>query len=767
MNRVDVRKTPEERLAYDYANLYLGNLFTVDTHLTLPLKGLSGSNIVWKSSDPSLIREDGFVCRPNAGCGNGHVTLTATLTYGTKQRVRPFNVTILELAPVEPVVDVIPISVTVHTGALPQLPTYVITKLQDNNYSTSAVTWAPFELDCFAGKNSYTLTGSIADSNIAATAQVTCLPLDQWETLQRPELKVLPFTLDAVKVTDNVFTDNCNRCIQYLLSCNTDQMLYVFRQAAGLDTNGATPLSGWDSPQCNLRGHTTGHYLSALAQAFQSTHAQALEEKLRVMIDGLEECQDALADTGLYTTGFLSGYSEDQFIMLEALTPYPKIWAPYYTLHKIMAGLLDAYHFTGNEKALNICLKMGHFVYSRLSQLKKEQRNAMWATYIAGEFGGLNEVMAKLFGITGDVQCLEAARFFDNDRLYLPMSMGYDTLGGLHANQHIPQIIGAMQLYLKTGEPYYYEIARNFWSFVTTRHLYSTGGTGSGEMFKNPNQIARYLTDKTAETCATYNLLKLTCLLYTVDPLVCYMDYYEGALYNHILATQDQSAANGGSTYFMPTSPGAKKDFFAEENSCCHGTGMENHTKYQEAIYFASKDQGTLFINLYAASILNWKDKGITITQSGDFLTQQEIQITILGCSYFHLKLRVPKWSGHHFGLLLCGHKIDAPIDTDGYITLSRQWATGDTISLSAPFSFTLEKAPDQPEFCSLFYGPLLMVAISDSDSFLELPIDEDKLSDILSPTADPLVFRYKDLLWKPNFMVQQERYHAYFKMRL
>ena len=462
---------------------------------------------------------------------------------------------------------------------------------------------------------------------------------------ERPEKTVKDFALDEVKLLENSpFYENYKRAHDFLLSVNDDQQLYNFRTAAGLDTKGAPPMTGWDEPNGNLRGHTTGHYLSAIAYAYAGTKDERFKKKVDYMIAELAKCQDAMEASGKFNYGFLSGYSEEQFDKLEDFVPYPQIWAPYYTLHKIMAGLLDCYELAGNEQALEVVSKLGDWVYNRLSKLSKEHLNKMWAMYIAGEFGGINETMAKLYAVTGKETHLAAAQLFDNDKLFYPMSVNVDTLGGMHANQHAPQVIGALKIYECNNDPYYYDIAENFWDMVVNSHIYNIGGTGAGEMFKPANVIAKFITEKTAETCVTYNMLKLTRQLFFRNPEARYMDYYERALCNHILASQDQSGPVGGSTYFMPLFPGMRKGYDTSGNSCCHGTGMENHIKYQESIYFQSVDGSTLYVNLYIPSELNWNAKGVKVTQSGDFLREQKSVFTIDGEGEFEIKFRVPCW---------------------------------------------------------------------------------------------------------------------------
>jgi DUF1680 family protein len=306
------------------------------------------------------------------------------------------------------------------------------------------------------------------------------------------------------------------------------------------------------------------------------------------MIAELNRVQQAFTANQDIHDGFLSAYSEKQFDLLEKFKPYPEIWAPYYTLHKIFAGLLDSYRIAGIDQALTIADKLGDWVYKRLSKLSHEHLKKMWGMYIAGEFGGMNGSLAELYTYTRKETHLQAAKFFDNDRLFFPMEQKIDALGSLHANQHIPQVIGAMKIFSATKEKKYYTIASFFWHSVVQAHLYTIGGTGEGEMFRQPYKIGTYLSDNTAETCASYNMLKLTKALYAYDPDVTYMDYYERAMFNHILSTTDHEGL-GASTYFMPTRPGGQKQF-DDENSCCHGTGLENHFKYADAVYALFKD---------------------------------------------------------------------------------------------------------------------------------------------------------------------------------
>ncbi|WP_169081754.1 beta-L-arabinofuranosidase domain-containing protein [Paenibacillus sp. PL91] len=575
---------------------------------------------------------------------------------------------------------------------------------------------------------------------------------------------VQPFQLSQVSLEASPFTENRDRTYSYLLFVDNDRMLYAFRDAAGLSTEGAQPLGGWDAPNSNLRGHSTGHYLSALSMAYASSGDDRFKEKLDEMIVELGKVQDAMPAKG-YSAGFLSGYSEDQFIKLEQYTTYPTIWAPYYTLHKIMAGLVDAYKYAGNEQALEIVEAMGEWTHGRLSVLPKEQLKRMWSIYIAGEYGGMNEVLAEMFAITGNDTFLETAKLFDNETLFKPTAENTDTLTGKHANQHIPQITGALRIFDQTNDPYYYKVADHFWEMVVDKRTFNIGGTGQGEMFRGADSIAAILDDKTAETCATYNMLKLTRNLFFHNPDPAYMDYYEKALYNHILASQ-QHSEHGHTTYFVPLGPGNQKSYTNDYNSftCCMGTGLENHVKYQESIYFHSADLSTLYVNLFIPSTLNWQAKGFTIKQTTSYPEEGATSITVDGNGPLAIKLRVPSWAENGYNVSINGVQQNVDAVPGTYVTLDRTWTSGDKIDIAMPFSLRLEKTPDDPKTGSIYYGPLVMVGKSNSTTWLNLLVNENQLSQSIVSTG-PLSFTTNGVTLVPMYEAHNFRYHAYFKI--
>ncbi|WP_106972319.1 glycoside hydrolase family 127 protein [Streptomyces yerevanensis] len=585
---------------------------------------------------------------------------------------------------------------------------------------------------------------------------------------------VRPFPLDAVRLGEGTFRSKRDLMLEYARAYPADRILAVFRANAGLDTRGAQPPGGWETSDGNLRGHYGGHFLTLLAQAYADTREAELKAKLDYLVTALGECQEALAEHGSPRPshpGYLAAYPETQFILLESYTTYPTIWAPYYTCHKIMRGLLDAHTLAGDERALEIASKMGDWVHSRLGRLPKAQLERMWSIYIAGEYGGMNEVMADLYALTGRAEHLAAARCFDNTALLEACSQDRDILEGKHANQHIPQFTGYLRLFDHTGEDTYAEAARNFWGMVVGPRTYSLGGTGQGEMFRARDAIAATLDDKNAETCATYNMLKLSRHLFFHDQNPAYMDYYERALTNQILASRRDSRSTGSPevTYFVGMGPGVRRDY-GNTGTCCGGTGMENHTKYQDSVYFRSADGRALYVNLYLAATLEWPEKGFVVSQTSDFPDEGASTLTVVeGSGRLDLKLRVPDWATRGFTVTVNGVRQPGRAVPGSYLTVSRRWTRGDRVRVSAPFGLRIEKAPDDPAVQSLFYGPVLLVARSAEPTFRSFSFYKDftlrgDLADAVRPEGRPMHFTTHGLVLAPFHIGDDSQYHAYFK---
>ncbi|MFC1563440.1 glycoside hydrolase family 127 protein [candidate division KSB1 bacterium] len=578
------------------------------------------------------------------------------------------------------------------------------------------------------------------------------------------EFKANPFPLSRVTLLDSPFKDAMERTGNYLRFIDADRMLYSFRENYGLPTLDAEPPRGWESPEGKLRGHSMGHILVALAQAYASTGELEYKTKAEYIIAELGKCQD-LSESRGYSPGYLSAYGEYQFEELEQLQTYPNIWAPYYTQHKIISGLIACYYNLESEKALDIAGKMGDWIYSRLSKVDDAQLQKMWDIYIAGEYGGMNEVLAELHAITGESNYLAAARYFDHDKIFIPCAADEDKLSGNHANQTIPKITGALRIFDQTGEQKYYDIAANFWKMVTGSHMYIIGGTSEGEMFKDPGLIGSLLTDRTCETCCTYNLLKLTKQLFMHDPRAEYIDYYERGLYNQILASQDPRSEHGFTTYFIPLKPGGVKRYSSNYRSfsCCHGTGMENHTKYGESIYF--HDESGLWVNLFIPSELDWKEKNVTILQETAYPEQQGTEITVRGSGKFAIKIRHPVWLEEGFAVKINGLEQQAASEPGSYINLDREWKNGDRITVDLPFRIRVEYTEDVPDVGGVMYGPVLLGSENvNSLRTLNINLSEPERS-FTQDTREPLRFYSNNTSLIPFYKIYGTSYSVYFKM--
>ncbi|MFI5475855.1 beta-L-arabinofuranosidase domain-containing protein [Streptomyces cacaoi] len=585
---------------------------------------------------------------------------------------------------------------------------------------------------------------------------------------------VHPFPLDQVTLGDSVFRRKRDLMLDYARAYPADRILAVFRANAGLDTRGARPPGGWETADGNLRGHYGGHFLTLVSQAYADTREAALKTKLDQLVAALGECQQALAEHGSPKPshpGYLAAYPETQFILLESYTTYPTIWAPYYTCHKIMRGLLDAHTLAGNAQALAIASKMGDWVHSRLGRLPKAQLERMWSIYIAGEYGGMNEVLADLHALTGRAEHLAAARCFDNTALLDACAGDRDILEGRHANQHIPQFTGYARLFDHTGDEKYATAARNFWHMVAGPRTYSLGGTGQGEMFRARNAIAATLGDDNAETCATYNMLKLSRQLFFLEPDPAYMDHYERGLTNHILASRRDAASTVGPevTYFVGMGPGVVREY-DNTGTCCGGTGMENHTKYQDSVYFRSADGNAVYVNLYLASTLRLPERGLVIEQASTYPAEGVRTLTFReGGGTLDLKLRVPSWATAGFTVAVNGVRQQAQAVPGSYLTLSRNWRRGDRVTVSAPYRLRVERALDDPTVQSLFHGPVLLVARSRETAFRQFSFYRDftlrgDLADAVRPEGRPQHFTTHGLTLAPFHIADDAAYHAYFR---
>ena len=800
--------TAEEIVNGDAEDLKLTGLAAVNANLTLPTSGERGSTITWTSSNPDIIAADGTVTRPVGD--PAEVVLTATVSYGDTSVEKEFTATVVPVYEKTDIVKVAAVEVETQTGMLPSLPGYVEVTYENDTTGKEKVVWpTDLTVDQFStAGDTVEVTGQIVDYDVTVTATVTVTDvISEAPASVSTEFNLSDISLDG---TDTIFGQNMARDLEYLKVMDADRMLYNFRDAFGQDTKGADPLTGWEEPTGLLRGHSTGHFLSALAQAYASTGESAYKDKMDYMVSELHKlqqlskgnpedfetkCSPTNAAQNLWSTdpntwgeGFLSAYSPDQFALLEQYTPYNTIWAPYYTLHKITAGMIDCYQYGGNEEALEVAKGIGTWIYRRLSGCTdEEQREKMWAMYIAGEYGGMNESLARLYEITGEEKFMEAAKMFDHKSWFADLAANIDVVQNKHANQHIPRIVGAIHEYAATGDVSYYNTAYNFWNIVTQRYAYSIGGVGTGEMFKDPYEQGNNILGNTGrgencETCAAYNMLKLTKDLYNYDPDNAeYMDYYERTLINQIAASQSHDTTewmHNGTTYMLPIDPGQRRGYDSDYGgfTCCNGTGMENHVKYQAAAY--AKTDDTLYVNLYMPTTVTWDEMGVSVKQETNFPSEHS-KLTVNGSGDFTMKLRVPYWATAGFEVKVNDETICTNPEVSTYVEIDRAWSDGDVVEITMPYTLHLDKTPDKVDgstVASLMYGPLVMVAKDDRDTYV--PMNwytvvlsenlEDSVEVVTGPDAEDGSVPYlvtNGLHFYPMYDAYNYRYHAYVKV--
>jgi uncharacterized protein len=543
----------------------------------------------------------------------------------------------------------------------------------------------------------------IAGALLAIVSAAGAIPRQYWTTVKVQDVvksKVVPFGLQDVRLLDSRWRDAMVRDQEYLLSLDQDRLLHNFRVTAGLPST-AQPLGGWEAPDVELRGHSVGHYLSAVSIMYASTGDDRFKSRAASLVSEFARIQAAEAQK--FHPGYLSAFPEELIDRVEARQ---RVWAPYYTIHKIMAGLLDAYQLTGNAQALDVLTKQADWVKSRMDRLSDEQQQRM----LEIEFGGMIEVLANLYGVTGEAKYLDLAKKFEHKRILDPLAHGVDPLDNVHANTQIPKIIGVAREYELTGDARYHEIASFFWDRVVHHRTFAMGGNSDGEAFFPEMETSHHLGADGPETCNTYNMLKLTRHLFAWDPSADKMDFYERALLNHILGSQDPKS--GGVLYYCPLKPGAFKTFSTPNDSfwCCVGTGMENHAKYTDTIYF--HDDRSLYLNLFIPSVLTWREKGLELTQQTKFPDEDSTTLTFKTekPTRVALRVRVPGWVHSGFSMTLNGKPVAFEQDKPGnYAGISREWKTGDVVRVQMPMSLHAEALPDDPHIQALMYGPVVL----------------------------------------------------------
>jgi len=515
-------------------------------------------------------------------------------------------------------------------------------------------------------------------------------------------IKARPFSLSEVRLLDGPFKKAMQINQAYLLKLDADRMLWPFHERAGLPTKGER-YGGWELR--DVVGHTSGHYLSACSLMYASTGDEEMKRRVDYMVSELARVQQKHGD------GYAGSMRPEVWKKTFSGTIEVHQWGlgggyvPWYVVHKTYAGLIDAYVHTGNQQALEVARRFADWAKKGTDNLNDEQFQKM----LICEHGGMNEVLANLYALTGNKDYLLLARRFDHKAIIDPLAEKRDELTGKHVNTQVPKIIGTARLHELTGQQRYATIARFFWDRVVNTRSFAPGGMDLRERFCAPGEEATRLGWNSCETCAVYNLLKLTRHLFGWQPDAKYMDYYERALYNHILGSQDPDS--GGVTYFYSLRPGHFKIYSLPFDSmwCCVGTGIENHSKYADTIYFHNAD--TLWVNLFIPSELNWEAKGVTIRQETRFPDQDTttIRVSTKQPQKFAVRVRVPYWVKQAPQVTINGEKQPVEAKPRSYLTLSRTWKDGDTIQVQLPMGLHLYRARDDKSVVVVMYGPLIL----------------------------------------------------------
>ncbi|MGN6505476.1 MAG: beta-L-arabinofuranosidase domain-containing protein [Tepidisphaeraceae bacterium] len=579
------------------------------------------------------------------------------------------------------------------------------------------------------------------------------------------QLVARPFDLADVRLLPSRFEENARRAEAYLLSLNADRLLSGFRTEAGLKPK-AEKYPGWESG--GVCGCVAGHHLSGCSLAFQSTGDNRFRDRVHYMIGELAECQNANGD------GYVSAIPDGKRIFAEVAKGEIRSkgfdlnggWVPWYTTHKVMAGLRDSWLYCGDSQAKEVLVKLADWVDREVQGLSDAQMQKM----LLCEQGGMTEVLADVAAITGDAKYLKLSERFNHHAVIDPLAAGEDRLSGLHANTQIPKIVGAAREYELSGDETFRQVAETFWNAVVYHHSYVTGGNSDGEHFGPPDVLSTFLSDNTTETCNTYNMLKLTRHLFSWTGDARYFDFYERALVNHILGSQNPST--GEVTYYVPLRSGAKRQWQSLTNSftCCVGTGMENHVKYGDSIYFHNDKD--LWVNLFIASELDWSDKGVTVRMDSPFPRPGEETLTINAKrpTSFTLKLRRPFWATD-FAVSVNGEPVKISAQPSSYVDIDRQWKTGDRVRINAPYRLRTESQPDKANEIAIFDGPVLLaekIAVP-QDRKTVLVDDSSELLQSIQPAGEQLEFkstgvgRPQDFELAPFYDAWKDHYAVYF----
>jgi DUF1680 family protein len=527
--------------------------------------------------------------------------------------------------------------------------------------------------------------------------------------------KAAPFSLSDVRLLDSPFKRAMELDVEVLLKIKPDRLLHNFRKNAGLEPKGKI-YGGWESRE--IAGHTLGHYLAAIAMHYASTGDKRFLERVNYIVDELEACQKR--DPDGYVSGIPNGkkiftrHSKGD-IVPKGWHNFDEGWVPWYTMHKLFAGLLDAHKFAKNKKALQVVTKLADWADKFTKDLNDEQMQKI----LSVEHGGMLEAMIDLAERTGDKRYLKLSERFYHKAILDPLAEGrFSVLEGLHANTQVPKILGVARAFEIEGNENGRRISRLFWDEVVNHYTYVNGGNSDRERFGKRDELAKRMSGSMTETCNTYNMLKLTRHLFGWEPRAEHFDYYERALYNQILASQDPKTGLSG--YKLGLYGGYFQPFSTLEDSfwCCTGSGYENHVKYNDSIYFQGDSE--LFVNLFIPSVLNWKERGLTLRQETRFPDEETVKINFekAGSKPLTLRIRRPFWAEKGVQIRVNGQDFAFADKSGSFISIDRQWKKGDQVEIRFPFTLRIERTPDNPNRIALLYGPVVLAGLFGTDNF-------------------------------------------------
>lgn len=598
-----------------------------------------------------------------------------------------------------------------------------------------------------------------------------------------------PLPLSDVRLTGGPLKHAQELDAVYLLSLEPDRMMFYLRQRAGLEPKAQAGYGGWDAGGRQLTGHIAGHYLSAVSYMYAATGDPRFKARADYLVSELKEIQAKQGD------GYIGALMADlrqngQVTLVDGKRRFEDLgkgviasggfdlngmWSPWYVEHKIFAGLRDAYRLTGNRMALEVEIKFAAWADGILSKLTEAQIQKMLAT----EFGGMNEVMADLYADTGDPRWLKACDYFQHRAIVDPLAQQHDILAGQHGNTQVPKLLGELKRYLYTGNATSGSAAKFFWDEVAFHHSFATGGHGKDEYFGEPDKLNGRVDGRTDESCNVYNMLKMSRLLFALQPDAKFAEFEERALFNHVLGSMDPE--DGRTCYMVPVGRAVTHEYqdMQRDFTCCVGTGMESHALHGDGIYYEAKDK--LWVNFYTPSVADYRTKQARIEVQTDFPEGESatVKINLKSKAKFTLALRRPSWAGAGFSVKINGQSVNEPASAGTYVALKRTWKNGDTVSLTLPKQLHAEPLPDNPRRVALMWGPLVLAGDLGPEEASGLRGSEPVFVAVDQPVAEWLkpvvgklgsfhtdgVGRERDVDFVPFYRLHRRTYAAYWDL--